>query len=335
MSKKLSIKGNYFIITDTVTLETTRYPKDKIRAEDFGTIIHFYYTEYGTQILEYEFALLLDSEGAPFADITALFLWLDNNTGSLAKKGAVDVTLQDSTSPLIIAKFSQIVSETELSAPTTKEDRVISVVSAAGFLVGQQLNIYSVAANRLFLSIVLSIDGLNITVDNPLDYEYLIGANVSVGSINLNVDGSVTPQIFGVRNPSETSLGLSFDVVKIVFQCLTLGVNDLSKFGDIIGGLTRGLVLRKINGDYRNIFNVKTNGELKNLMYDFDIQPVSGNQQDGFTGRLTFGGQDNFGAVLRIKEGEDLQIIIQDDLSSLVRLRIIAEGSEAIDRLQN
>ena len=331
MSKKLTIIGNYFVVTDTITLETTRYPKDKIRAEDFGTIIHFYYTEYATQILEYEFSELVDSEGAAFADIATLFIWLENNTGSLATKGAVDVTIQDSTSPLIIAKFSKIVTETTLSSGTAKDDLIINVVSAAGFVVGQYLTIYSVLDNRVFFSEVLSINVLAITLDTPLDFEYSSGAFVSVGSTNLNVNGSVTPQIFGVRNPTGADVPFSFDIVRVVFQCLTTGVNDLSKFGDIVGCLTRGLVLRQVDGTYRNIFNVKTNGDLKNLMYDFDIQPVSGNQQDGFTGRLTFGGQDHFGAVIRIREGEDLQLIVQDDLSSLVRLRVIVEGSEAID----
>jgi hypothetical protein len=332
MSKKLTIIGNYFVVTDTITLETTRYPKSMIRAEDHGaSIVHLYYTQYATQILEYEFDDIVDSTGAPFTDRPTLFAWLDSNTGSITKDGALDVVIQDSTSPIIIAKFSKIKTETTLTSGTAKEDRIINVTSAASFVVGDYLTIYSIADNRVYFGNILAINTLAITLDTPLDFEYSAGAIVSVGSINMNVNGSVTPQIFGVRNPTADDVPFSFDVVNIVFQCLTIGANDLSKFGDIVGGLTRGLVLRFVDGTYRNIFNVKTNGEFKNLMYDFEIQAVSGNQQDGFTGRLTLGGQSHFGAVIRIGPGEDLQVIVQDDLSSLVRLRIIAEGSAAVD----
>ena len=46
---------------------------------------------------------------------------------------------------------------------------------------------------------------------------------------------------------------------------------------------------------------------MKNIMYDIAIQAASGNQQDGLTGRFTLSA---LGAVVRIGEGEDLQIIM-------------------------
>ena len=147
----------------------------------------------------------------------------------------------------------------------------------------------------------------------------------------MNVNGSVTPQIFGIRNPSGVDIPLSVDVTRIMFKCLTNTGIDLSKFGDIAGGITNGIVIRNIDGNYYNILNAKTNGELKNIMYDFDIQAASGNQQDGFTGRLTFAGQNKMGTVIRLREQEDLQIIIQDDLTSLDTFTIIVEGSQVVD----
>jgi len=67
------------------------------------------------------------------------------------------------------------------------------------------------------------------------------------------------------------------------------------------------------------------------MMYDFNIETASGNQQDGFTGRLTFAGQNKMGAVIRIGSNEDLQVVIQDDLTSLSLFKMIAEGSEVVD----
>ena len=103
---------------------------------------------------------------------------------------------------------------------------------------------------------------------------------------------------------------------------------DLSKFGDIVGGITRGVQIRRVDGTYQNIVNFKTNGDMNNIMYDLTIQAAKGSQQDGLTARFTMSA---LGAVVRIGEGEDLQIIIQDDLTSLGSFTMIAEGSEVVN----
>jgi len=242
-----------------------------------------------------------------------------------------DVTIQDSTSPLVIVKASQLVTETTTTVITAKDDYIINVTSAASFVVGQYLTIYNVAANRVFFSNILAINTLAITLDSPLDFEFAVGSIVSVGSEEMAVDGSVTPQIFGVRNPTTADIPLSIDVTRIMFKCLTSSAIELSDFGDITGGLLRGIVIRRVDGTYQNIFNAKTNAELKSLMFDFNIETVTSQAQDGFTGRMTFAGQNKMGAVIRLGANEDLQIVIQDNLTSLTSFSIIAEGSYVVD----
>ena len=61
-------------------------------------------------------------------------------------------------------------------------------------------------------------------------------------------------------------------------------------------------------------------------MFDFDIETAQGNQQDGFTGRMTFAGANKMGVVIRLNPGEDIQLIVQDDLTSLEGLFIICQG---------
>jgi len=68
--------------------------------------------------------------------------------------------------------------------------------------------------------------------------------------------------------------------------------------------------------------------EMKEAMFDVEIQSVASQAQDGLTGRFTF---EKLGQVVRIGAGEDLQIIIQDDLTSLTSFEVIAEGSEVVD----
>lgn len=242
-----------------------------------------------------------------------------------------DVTLQDSTSRLYVIKASNIIAETTLTSLTAKDDYIINVTSAAGFVVGQYLTIYNVADNKVFFSNILAINTLAITLDTPLDFEFAIGSFVSVGITNMNVDGSVTPQIFGIRNPTGQDVPLVVDITRIMFKCLTSSAVDLSQFGDIAGGLLRGIVIRRVDGDYQNIFNAKTNADIKLISFDYDPEVAGGAQQDGFTARLTFAGQNKFGAVVRLASDEDLQVIIQDDLTSLVDFEMIAEGSEVVD----
>ncbi len=241
-----------------------------------------------------------------------------------------DVVLQDSISPLFIVKASNLVIETTTTSLLAKEDYVVNVTSAASFVVGQYLTIYNVAEDRVFFSIILAINTLAITLDTPLDFEFPIGSIVSVGDNNMNVDGSVTPVIYGIRNPTTADIPSSIDITRIMFKCLTSSAVDLSKFGDIVGGITRGLVIRKVDGTYQNILNAKTNGELKNIMFDFDVETAGAQGQDGFTGRLSFGGQNKMGAVIRLDADEDLQIVVQDDLTSLDTFIIIAEGAGVV-----
>ena len=243
----------------------------------------------------------------------------------------VDAVIQDSTSPLFIVKASQLVAETTTTSPMALEDRVVNVADATSFAVGQYLTVYNVAEDRVFFSEILSIASLAITVDTPADFAFPSGSIVSVGTNNMNVDGSVTPQIFGIRNPTATDIPSEVDITRLMFKCLTNTAVDLSKFGDIAGGITRGLVIRRVDGTYQNVFNVKTNGDFKNIMFDFDMETVSGSGQDGFTGRLTFAGQNKMGAVIRIGPGEDLQVIVQDDLTSLTSFTVIAEGSGVVN----
>lgn len=252
--------------------------------------------------------------------------------GTLKRLGlrTQEVNIQDQSTPLIIAFFSKEVAATTLFSQPVIDLNQIAVVSATGFVLGQYLSIFNIDANRFYLASITDILGTTITLDTPLDFAYPAGSFVTVGNRNMNVNGSVTPVVYGVRNTDE-QIGSEFDITRIMIHCETATSIDLSKFGDIAGGIANGIVMRKVDGVTRNIFNSKTNGELKNLMYDFDIQLATGNQQDGFTGRMTFAGPSKMGVVIRLKKGEDLQMIIQDDLSSLEILEIICEGHTVED----
>lgn len=260
MAIKLEAIDNFLVVTDTVSGDVDNYPPQKLRFKIYSDTLHLIYMDRYADDKRYNLSDLVDSAGAPWADTATLNAWLLRSTGNVH---STDVVIQDSTSPLMIVKASKLVIETTITTATALDDYIINVADATGFLVGQYLTIYNAVEDRVYFANVLAINVLAITLDTPLDFAFPSGSFVSVGDTNMNVDGSVTPAIFGVRNPTGVDIPLSFDITRIMFSCLASSTIDLSKFGDIVGGLTRGIVIRRVDGTYGNIFSAKTNAELK------------------------------------------------------------------------
>ena len=250
---------------------------------------------------------------------------------ALGLSKGIDVNVQDQATRTIINPFSQLQHQTTLTVEAAKDDRTVTVDSTGSIAVGDLITLFSPLDKRFMASNCLSFTATTITIDMPVDFEYPIGAYVDIGDTNLAVDGSVTPQIFGLRNDQGTppeGLDVTGDITTFIFQCETVNAVDLSTFGDIAGGLTNGLVMRRVDGIYQNIFNVHNNGDIAGIMFDwtpYSAQNVN-QGQNGFIARLTLGGQSQMGGVQRIKLGEDLQIIVQDALQTITRLIVTAEG---------
>lgn len=242
--------------------------------------------------------------------------------------GPQDVNVQDQTTPAVIGKFNNVQGGSVTDTATVINAYTITILDATDFIVGTYVVMYSTVIDRYYLGYVLEILGNVLTMDTPIDAVYPVGSIVGAAVTNMNVDGSGTPVVFGLRGaPVENPLNLTFDITRIIFSCITDSPCDLSTFGNL-PKLLRGLVLRKRDGDYYNIFNCKSNGDIDGITLDLKIyaalNPAQG--QDGFTARLTFAGQDKIGVVQRLAEGEDLEFLVQDDLTDITLLEVVAEG---------
>lgn len=246
---------------------------------------------------------------------------------------ALDVVLNDSTTPLVLMKMHNVHSVTALAVAVEHDPDVlqyeITVDDATDIVAGSYLVVFDETLNRYSTFTALSKLLNVVTLDTPIDVSYPVDSVVSISSTNMAVNGSVTPVIFGVRGAGvSTGIDITIDVTRIIITCLTTGATTLATFGDL-AALTRGLVFRKRNGETFNIFNVKTNGELAGITLDFIVyeadNPVFG--QNGFVSRLTFSGQEKLGAVIRLPRDEDLEVIVQDNLVDLILLEVVAEGS--------
>jgi len=333
MAIKLERIGRYFIVTDTVSGDVVLdYPASEIRYRETSISVDFINVQNNNNIfLSFLWTVLADPNGVLFATKQLAIDFLRINTGgeSTSRTGSLDVFVQDQHTPIILAKMSIVDVETTINAQVSIDDKVITVADGTGFLVGQYLSIFTPISNRFYVAYILSISTNDITLDTPLDFPYTVGSFVTGGRTNMNVDGSSTPVIFGLRN-TDQAIGVTADITRIMMTILSDTAPAYDEFGDITGGLTNGVVIRRVDGVTRNISNFKTNGDIAGTTFDVSLADAINPQQgqNGYVARLTAAGQDKMGVTIRLAPGEDLQIIIQDDLTSLQSFEIVAQGHE-------
>lgn len=249
----------------------------------------------------------------------------------LEPNGGMPVNLQDQTSPPLIIPLSRSLYQPSLTADTAIDDTTIVVDVADGFIDGAQIVLADPTTGRYYIAHqVGAIATLTVTVDTPLDAIYSSATTeVSVGTHDIqSAAGTLaSPVIYSVRAGEQTDIPVEVDITRLIFTCTSATASDFTNFCGITS-LTNGLVLRRTDGTQSNIFNVKSNLDLANIMYDFQIFLSSIGQQgiDGFMGRLTFGGQNKMGVVIRLGPGEDLELLVQDDITGLTTFSVIAEG---------
>ncbi len=255
-------------------------------------------------------------------------------------KGLVDTSVQDSTEPSIIAKMNQVLQSTTTVGAVAIDDYQVTLDSVTDVAVGTYLVMFNPDSNRFMTATVIGISNTpTFDIDTPFDFAYPDGTFCDVTQTNMNVDGSTTPVIFGLRGTgAPPGVQLTAHITRLIITCICTSAVDLSKFANF-AKLLRGIVCRKVDGTYANVFNFKSNQEIAGIMYDWTPFSASNPQQgvDGFVARITFAGQNKIGVVKQLKIGEDLQILIQDDLATaqstetITILEMVAEGHISID----
>ena len=284
------------------------------------------YAEFDIDFAHYDNVLY---NGEVVADALGLESLLEDTTAEL------DVTLQDQATPSIIAKFNRVLNSTETVGAVAINDTTVTLDDTTEVAVGSYLVFFNPTSVRFMTATITSIATIpTVEIDTPFDFAFPAGTFVDVTNTNMAVDGSTTPVIFGLRGVG-VPLGVNIvaDITRIIISCTATSAVDLSKFANF-AKLIKGLVLRKRDGVYENILNIKSNREMAGIMYDWTPFASTNPQQgiDGFVARLTFSGQSKIGVVKRLALGDDLEVIIQDDLltaqggESITELEIVAEG---------
>lgn len=249
----------------------------------------------------------------------------------LESNGGIPVNIQDQTTKPLDSIFSQQISNFSLAVDTgvsTVTTLVYDFTAAGGHGISpnDELLLLDTAADRALQCVALAVVVDTITIDRPIDHVFPAATTLGrIVTTNMAVDGSITPQIFSVRAGSVPN-----DYVRFLLTATNNTDMDFSLFAGL-AALTRGFVFRIVNNFQKTIFNFKTDGDIGQFAYDIKYADKAPAGEYGLAARITFGGQDKHGVVLRISGDDVIQWVVQDDLSSLITLRVAGEGHETLD----
>lgn len=270
----------------------------------------------------------------------------------LETNGAVPVNIQDQTTEIIDLHLSLFESTLTIDQDMSlKDTQVLATVDPAFDpnppASGGRIICFK-EGTAFFQAGILSAvnqggDQWLIDLDSPTDFPFTTAGGCSVRTINMAVDGSVTPVEFEI-SPDRLDANLKWDIVRVIMTFVGPGFGtppdnqpDDTTFGAAGPALTKGLVWRKENGNHKNIFNAKTNADFRVRMYDVSYQDANKNGDFGVSIRRTFGGQDKNGVVIRLENDIDPDnadkfiMIIQDDLTDHVFIQAVVQGHVILD----
>lgn len=237
--------------------------------------------------------------------------------------GAIAVNIQDQNTPVVSSHFHCSCAAFTLSDDLSIGDTSFTAVAGHGITAGNM--IYFKENGRRTELECTNVATNVITLDGPLDYAYTTDAESTRADHDLTVVGSLaTPVVFHVTPP----LGVKWDIVKLKLFISDGSPMDDSLFGGITA-LTNGVQLRQRNGSYYNVFNFKSNGDIAE---HFDVPLVYSDKapagEYGLRAQRTLGGPSGTGVTIRLDGDTDdeMQILVQDDLTGLLHFHMVAQG---------
>jgi len=242
----------------------------------------------------------------------------------------VPIFIQDQTTGLLDLPFLLSLNTSLLAVDTVSESRLITLAPGHGAVAGNTIEIASISNGSLFQQAeVISVATDVITIDSPVVRVFTVAdSQVNISERNMNVVGTPEAPVAFQVAPTAVQLG---DMVRLILTMTDTVDMDFTTFGGL-PALTYGIVLRvhTPGGNHRQIQNFKSNGDIARYAYDTEYFDNKGGGVRGFHARLTFGGQSKHGAVIRLDGslGEHLEILVQDDLTGLVDMDWMAQGSE-------
>lgn len=239
--------------------------------------------------------------------------------------GALDVFIQDQHTKMLFVPFLVPIATVTMTENTVAGQYTVSLQAGHSFTPTEW---FSLRGNGFFYDGMILVTSTNIiTLDQPIDRVYIATNTLATRSSgDLNIDASGGDVIAYVEPPSN----ISWDVtgIRLVIECET--EPDDSKFGNLTV-ITNGITLRKRSptGNYANFGTAHSNGDMALFTGQVDYTDKSGGGNHGV--RIVADFKAWWGVTIRLRGGqtpntERLEMIIRDDLSTLIRFHILAIG---------
>ena len=248
-------------------------------------------------------------------------------------RGVRDVLVQDETTAVIDAHLSLKLGDMTILTQGAIDDLTIQVSSVVVPVIGDVAALVEAGGDAYFQAEIIAItplggDNYLFELDSPLDFPFGVNDIGSLNSHDLNVDGSITPVVFSLA-PTGLAENVEWDITRMMASMIGSSAMDDGTFGSV-PALLRGIVIREVNGQTKNVFNAKTNGEIKEHVFDLSYSDKAPAGQFGMGFRRSFNGQDKNGVVIRLSNvnGDKIQCIIQDDLTALNVFHLTAQGHQ-------
>ncbi len=233
-----------------------------------------------------------------------------------------DVWIQDQTTPpfqFYLMHEAKI--DITLTENTQIDSSFVLVSSSHGFTgTGEYI---SMMQNNAYNQIeVTSSSNDTVYLAQEITSVYTTDAFVMRGTIDMNVDGSITDSIFQF-NLRDATLPIDIQTIKVTMRHGTSG--DDSKFGDL-SALTNGLRVRKENSNIQGLGNYKRNQDFKEFGGVINYEDKAGGGDHSTT--IIYDLKEIYGVVIRIdpRIPDIIRAPVRDDVSNLVRLRISLMG---------
>lgn len=247
-----------------------------------------------------------------------------NAVGSL--NGAINVHMAGVHNSIINDSFHQHTGvSTTLTVAAAINDTSVTVASVVGFAIGDYIQIGGHTGDITYTRII-NIVGLVIYLNRPLGHTRAIG--VAVDQIVLNIASTAgtmaAPQSYTVI----PSTGEVWHIERLMTEMVHTTAGDLALFGNLTA-LTNGVILRRYDGATAtyNTFTVwQANEDI--FLDTASIQFLSRSGGGGSYATVSFGSFADIGVTVKLdaSAGDYLEILIQDDLTTLTNFQMKVQG---------
>jgi hypothetical protein len=243
--------------------------------------------------------------------------------------GVQDVAIQDQSSELLSLFLGEIKDTLTVLANILK-DAVSIDVETTGFLPTVGLFLCLQEDGKITQSEITAVTPIagnqyTLGLSIPSDYPFTTASGCSLLDVEMNVNGLATPTVFQIQPKA----GTKWDITRMMTSMVLSSAGDDGLLGNI-SAVANGIYFRKEDSlNSNNIFNAKENSDFAIEGYD-TAYPIrsGGGGSHGFRSRITWGGQNKQGVVIRLDgdSGDSFTATVRDDLRGINKYRTKIQG---------